>query len=300
VLARSILMAGWVPFWQGRVDEADSMFREALDVSRGGDGTDRWAEVRALVGIANVTSVSASESDALALGREALSVGEAANQPFSVAIAHQVVGTSLRRLLELDPALEHADASVLGLRELGARWELASALADRGAVHRLRGEMDEATADLREALVLCRELRDRALVGPTAAELARTLALGGDVAGARQILEDPQARSADEQPWAAAAILTAEAATSLVEGDQEAARGKSLAALERSSIEPVASNPRAAAVWWVASLFGAASVGGHDVAGDAQHALERNGWRQALREPELVGSTGVGRPVVET
>jgi tetratricopeptide (TPR) repeat protein len=285
-------MAAWVPFWQGRLDDADRMFREALDVSRGGAGTDRWAEVRALVGIANVTSLVGRESDALELGREALAVGEAANQPFSIAIAHQVVGTSLRRLLELDDALEHADASVVGLRELGARWELASALADRGTIHRLRGSLDDAAADLREALVLCRELNDRALVSPTAAELGRTLAAAGDVAGARSVLEDPLSRSAEDLPWAAAALLRAEAATSLAEGDRQAALGTSLEALRRSSVEPVAPNPHAAARWWVGSLFGSSEAGGEDVVSEAQGTLERNGWRQALREPDEASPTG--------
>ena len=292
VLARSLLMAAWVPFWQGRLDDADRMFREALGVSRGGAGTDRWAEVRALVGIASVTSLVGSEDDALALGREALGVGEAANQPFSIAIAHQAVGTSLRRLLELEGALEHADASVLGLRELGARWELASALADRGTIQRLRGSLDDAAADLREALVLCRELNDRALVSPTAAELARVLVAAGDLAGARSVLEDPLSRSAEDLPWAGAALLGADAATSLAEGDGEAALGKSLAALQKLSAEPVASNPRAAALWWVGSLFGSEAIGREDGVTEARDTLERNGWRQALREPELVGSTG--------
>jgi tetratricopeptide (TPR) repeat protein len=285
-------MAAWVPFWQGRLDDADRMFREALDVSRGGAGTDRWAEVRALVGIANVTSLVGRESDALELGREALAVGEAASQPFSIAIAHQVVGTSLRRLLELDDALEHADASVLGLRELGARWELASALADRGTIHRLRGSLVDSAADLREALVLCRELNDRALVSPTAAELGRTLAAAGDVAGARSVLEDPLSRSGEHLPWAAEALLRAEAATSLAEEDWQAALATSLAALERSSVEPVAPNPHAAARWWVGSLFGSSEAGGEDVVREARETLERNGWRQALREPDEAAPAG--------
>jgi tetratricopeptide (TPR) repeat protein len=300
VLARSLLMAGWVPFWQNRLREAEGMFREALEVARSGDGADGWAEVRALVGIANVTSFDADESDALEVGREALGVGEAADQPFSIAVAHQVVGSSLRRLLQLDEALEHADASVVGLRGLGARWELASALADRGTIHRLRGDLESAGADLREGLVLCRELNDRALVGPTAAELARTLIAGGDLSGARSVLDDPHARTAEEQSWAATALLTAEAAAALAEDDREGALAKSLAALERSSRAPVAENPRAAAAWWTGSLFGSAAAGGDEAVEDARKRLDRNGWRQALREPELVGSTGVGRPVVET
>jgi class 3 adenylate cyclase/tetratricopeptide (TPR) repeat protein len=292
VLSRSLLMAAWVPFWQGRLDDAERMFREALEVARSGGDPDAWAEVRALVGIANVVSLGASEMEALAIGREALGVGEGASQPFSTAIAHQAVGSSLRRLLELDEALEHADAAVVGLRELGARWELASALADRGSIHRLRGSGEPAEADLREALVLCRELNDRALVGPTAAELARTLTMIGNVSGARSVLEDPHARGAEDQPLTAVALLTAEAAASLAEGDREGALVKSIAALERAAREPAAENPMAAARWWIGSLFGPEAAGGDAILGGAREALERNGWRQALREPDLVGSTG--------
>jgi tetratricopeptide (TPR) repeat protein len=291
-LSRSLLMAGWVPFWQGRLDDAERMFREALEVARGGGDPDAWAEVRALVGIANVVSLGASETDALAIGREALQVGEGASQPFSTAIAHQVVGSSLRRLLQLDEALQHADAAVVGLRELGARWELASALADRGTIHRLRGAGEPAEVDLREALVLCRELNDRALIGPTAAELARTLTMGGDVSGARSVLEDPHARAAEDQPLTAVALLTAEAAAALTEGDREGALAKSIAALERAAEEPVAENPRAAARWWTGSLFGPEAAGGDRALAAARETLERNGWRQALREPELVGASG--------
>ena len=36
VLARTLLMAGWVPFWRNRLDEAESLFREALEVIRAG------------------------------------------------------------------------------------------------------------------------------------------------------------------------------------------------------------------------------------------------------------------------
>src|SRR5262245_3336563 len=56
VLARTLLMAGWVPYWRDRLDDAETLFQEALDVSRSGDMPDAWAEVRALVGLAGVTS----------------------------------------------------------------------------------------------------------------------------------------------------------------------------------------------------------------------------------------------------
>ena len=262
VLARTLLMAGWVPFWRQRLDEAEALFREALEVIRAGPRPDAWAEVRSLVGLASVTSPRGDEADALALGLEALAIAEASGQPFSAAIAHQVVAASSRRLLRLEDAIEHADAAVRILRELGARWELASVLGDRGATHRVAGRLDAAELDLREAFVLCRDLKERALVTWTAAELARTLAAQGDVAGARAVLADPLARIAEGEPGGASVLAIADAVAALAEGDPEGARHRSLEALTVESTPPLLANPQAAAVWWVARLFGPEAAGG--------------------------------------
>ena len=288
VLARTLLMAGWVPFWRNRLDEAEALFREALEVVRAGPRRDAWAEVRSLVGLASVTSPRGDEEAALRIGLEALSIAEASGQPFSAAIAHQLVAVSSRRMLRLVEAVGHADSAVRILRELGARWELASALGDRGATHRVAGRLDAAELDLREAFVLCRDLKERALVTWTAAELARTLAAKGDVAGARAILDDPLARTGEGDPGGASALLVAEAVTAHAEGDLEGARRRSMEALAAESVPPVLANPRAAALWWVGSLFGPAAAGGERVVDDARELLEHNGWKQALREPELL------------
>jgi hypothetical protein len=145
-------------------------------------------------------------------------------------------------------------------------------------------------ADLGEASVLCRELKERALVTPTAAELARTLALVGDLSAARAVLDDPFSRIAELEPGAGTSLLLAEAAVALAEDDREVALAKSILALERVSSDPIVPNTQAAVIWWTGSLFGAAAVGGEKVVQRARDTLERNGWRQALREPELVGS----------
>jgi class 3 adenylate cyclase/tetratricopeptide (TPR) repeat protein len=288
VLARTLLMAGWVPFWRQRLDEAEALFREALEVIRAGPRPDAWAEVRSLVGLASVTSPRGDETDALALGLEALAIAEASGQPFSAAIAHQVVAASSRRLLRLEDAIDHADAAVRILRELGARWELASVLGDRGATHRVAGRLDAAELDLREAFVLCRDLKERALVTWTAAELARTLAAQGDVAGARAVLADPLARIAEGEPGGASVLAIADAVAALAEGDPEGARHRSLEALAVESTPPLLANPQAAALWWVARLFGPEAAGADGRIDEARETLERNGWRQALREPDLV------------
>lgn len=290
VLARTLLMAGWVPFWRNRLGEAEALFREALDVVRAGPRQDAWAEVRSLVGLASVTSPRGDEAEALRIGLEALAIADASGQSFSAAIAHQVVAASSRRLLRLEDATQHADAAVRILRELGARWELASVLGDRGATHRVASRLDAAELDLREAFVLCRDLKERALVTWTASELARTLAAQGDVAGARGILADPLTRTGERDPGGAGTLLIAEAVTALAERDREGARHRSLEALAAQSASPSLANPHAAAVWWVGSLFGAGDAGGEPALENARQSLERNGWRQALREPALLDS----------
>ncbi len=290
VLARTLLMAGWVPFWRQRLDEAEAMFQEALEAVGASDRPDAWARVRAMVGLANITSQRGSEEDALRTGMEALAIADAAGQPFSAAVAHHLLAASCRRLLRLEDATQHADVSIRILREVGARWELASALGDRGAIHRIAGRLDAAELDLREAFVLCRDLKERALVTWTAAELARTLAAQGDVAAARGVLADPLAGIAEGEPGGESALAIAEAATALAEGDSQGARTRSLEALAAESGAPLVANPHAAAVWWVGALFGSVAAGGQEAIDEARELLERNGWRQALLEPELAPS----------
>jgi class 3 adenylate cyclase len=288
VLSRTLLMAGWVPYRRNELDEAGFLFREALEIARGREPHDAWAESRALVGLASVVSQGGDEQEALALGLEALAIGDAAGQPFTSATAHQAVAASLRRMLRLHDALAHADEAVRTLRELGARWELAAALGDRGAIHRLAGRLDEAETDLREAFVLCRDLNERALVTWTAAELARTLAQRGDVAAAEALLAEPSARAAEHEPGSASALLTAESVVALVSGDRETALAKAKAAAEAEVPPKGNAAMHAAAVWWIARLFGVEEAGGEVAVAEAQARLEAHGRKQSLIEPDLL------------
>jgi tetratricopeptide (TPR) repeat protein len=291
-LARSLLMAGWVPFWTAELDLAERRFLEALGVTRSGVRRDVWAESRALVGLANVTSGRGDEQEALELATEALQLGRESGQAFTIAVASENVAASLRRLMRLEEALAHADDAVTALRELGARWELAAALGDRGSIHRVAGRLDEAEQDLREAFVLCRDLRERALVTWTAAELARTLAVRGDPADARGVVDDPVARTSEGEPGSASALLVAESVIALAEGDGPTARSKAEAALATERGPRGTPNTLAASIWWAGCLFGAASTGGEEQLREAKEHLERNGWRQALAEPDLVRDLG--------
>ena len=120
----------------------------------------------------------------------------------------------------------------------------------------------------------------------TAAELAKVQALRGDTAAARQVLSDPVARTAEGEPGSATALLIAETIVALVEGDTETALAKSLASIETELGPRGAPNALAAQVWWTGSRFGAEQVGGDAALAEARQRLERNGWRQALIEPD--------------
>ena len=288
VLARTLLMAAWVPYWASDLSRAEAMFREALDVARSDEEHDAWAESRSLVGIANVISPTGDEAEALRVALEALDVGEDAGQAFTAAVARQTVASSLRRMMRLDEALEHVEAAIRTFRELGARWELASALGDRGAVHRLAGRLEEAETDLREAFVLCRDLRERALVTSIAVELARTVAAQGDPTAARQVLADPATQLSDGDAATSAALLTAESVVALAEGDEGTARAKATLALDTNAGLEGMPNLRAAQVWWAGRLFGPDEAGGPQALDDAHRTLEDHHWLQALREPDMV------------
>ncbi|MEP6475870.1 MAG: tetratricopeptide repeat protein [Actinomycetota bacterium] len=289
VLARTLLMAAWTPFWQNDLDRARTMFAEALAIARADGRSDPWAEGRALVGLASVISSVGDEEEALALALEALEVGRRSGQPFTTAVARETVARSLRRMLRLDEATEHADTAIRTFRELGARWELASALGDRGQIHRLAGMLEPAERDLREALRLCRELGERSLVTWTSSELARILVGRGDNAGARQVLDDPSARLAAAEPGSMTALLFAEATLALAEGERQVGLDKALAGMEADPDQAGArmTNALAAHIWWVGRLFDEGSAGGRGAVAEAGQRLERHHWRQALREPEL-------------
>src|SRR5205823_11627263 len=121
-----LLMAGWEPYWQEDFDGAAAMFEEALRIARDNPEEDRWAEARALTFLASLRSGVIDEEEVLALGEEALSVGRELGDPFTVAVALERVGTSLRKMLRLDEAFPALDEAIRTFEDLGARWEHAS------------------------------------------------------------------------------------------------------------------------------------------------------------------------------
>jgi class 3 adenylate cyclase/tetratricopeptide (TPR) repeat protein len=287
-LARTLLVAGWEPYWRNDLDRARAMFEEALEVTRSNVEGDPWAEARALTTLAAVISEIGDEEESLSLATAALAIAEATGDGFSIATARESVGNSLRRRGRFEEAEPHLDKAVAAFRELGARWELASSLTSRGIARRLLHRLDDALKDLREAYRICRDLKERSIVTWTAWALARSLSDAGEIAAARQVVEETATyvRSGDAAEtlgW----LLEAETAILLAEGDREGALEHACRALEGVR-ERGRSKEIAAQVWMIAGIFGPDAVGGLEAVEDARETLERTHWVQALVEPDLL------------
>lgn len=297
-LARTLLMAGWVPYWQADLNGARRRFEEALSIARSNPEGDPWAESRALVSITSALSPVGDEEQCLGLGLQALALGERMGDAFTRAVAHEDVANSLRRMMRLDEALPHIQWAVDTFRELGARWELASALGDRGYLHQLAGRLEAAEADLREALALCVELSERSLVDWTAATLAVVLLLRSRAEEAREAVGEATGVGQRGEPGQEAALAMARALVALAEGDREEALRHAADVLGRERRRGYP-NPVAAAVWWVGCLFGEEAAGGPHMVADARARLERCRWLHAIHEPQQI-RVGLPAAFVET
>jgi class 3 adenylate cyclase/tetratricopeptide (TPR) repeat protein len=291
-MARTLLMAGWAPYWRDDLDGARAAFEEALRIARANPKGDKWAEARALVALASISGAEGPAA-ALEIADQALALGREMKDPFTIATANERRSSPLRAMWRLDEAFVASDEAVRTYRDLGARWELASALGDRGTIHRLSGRLAESEHDLRESLALCRELGDRVLVAWTASELATVLLMRGNLAEARELVEDPSLPPAYEGPGDRTAVLWARALVALAEGDQQAGRDLAAEALEieRKQGDSIS---RDLSTLWTGSFFGPDAVGGERAMDEARERLERLGYRRAFIEPDQVRSALVG------
>jgi tetratricopeptide (TPR) repeat protein len=81
--------------------------------------------------------------------------------------------------------------------ELGARWELADATAERGVTKRELGRLDEAEEDLRKAISISEEMGERQLPTWAWRALARVSEKRGDLAEAEE--RSRRSREAQEE-----------------------------------------------------------------------------------------------------
>ncbi len=284
--ARVHLMAGWGPYWIDDLEGARSLFAKALEITRANPDPDPWAEARALVSLASVEVPGGHVDDALAMAREALRIGRDSDDLFTIAVAQESIGNLLRRKLALPDALVAVDEAVRIFRDLDARWELASALGDRGEVHRLAARPDLAEEDLREALTLCRALHERQLVGWTITTLAWLALERGDLETARRLATEAAAEVPEGDVGAEASNLEIELGLALVEGDA----GRAREAGRRLLAQAGTGHRRAATTWWVGSLLGSEAAGGAAAVEAARARLEAAGWRQQLAAPDRLAA----------
>ena len=185
-IVRSLLFAGWVPWTRGRFEEAEAIWRRALDAV---DPKDHWARVRALTALSINRTEMHDLAGALQLIDEACALAEETGDQFSVANTSVQKGRVLDDLGRAEEALSWFDRGVAIFSELGARWEMADARAPRGIAKRNLGRLDEAEEDLRYAIRTAEELGDRQLPAWTWRNLAKVAELRGDKAAAEELLQ---------------------------------------------------------------------------------------------------------------
>jgi tetratricopeptide (TPR) repeat protein len=182
-IVRTLLFAGWVPWTRGRYDEAEVIWRRALDLVA---PNDHWARVRALTALSINRGEMKDLEGALELIDEARALAEEIGDQFSIANTSVQKGRVLDDLGRHEEALPWFDRGVAIFSELGARWELADARAARGIAKRELGRLDEAEEDLRYAIRIAEELGDRQLPGWTWRALAKVSELRGDKVAAEE------------------------------------------------------------------------------------------------------------------
>ncbi|MGH2529989.1 MAG: tetratricopeptide repeat protein [Actinomycetota bacterium] len=182
-IARTLLFAGWVPWTRQRFEEAEAIWRRALEAA---DPEDRWARVRALTSL----SINATErkdlDGAFRLIDEARAMADDMGDQFSIAVTRVQKARVLEELGRLEQALPCLDQGIAIFEELGARWEMGDSLAERGIVKRDLGRLDEAEEDLRRAIRISEELGERQLGSWTWRALARVAERRGDQAEAEE------------------------------------------------------------------------------------------------------------------
>jgi class 3 adenylate cyclase/tetratricopeptide (TPR) repeat protein len=182
-IVRTLLFAGWVPWTRERYEDAEAIWRRALDIV---DPKDHWARVRALTSLSVNYSQMNDHEGALKLIDEAGALAEQASDQFTIANTAVQRARVLDDLGRREESLPWFDRGVAIFSDLGARWELADARAARGIAKREMGRLDEAEEDLRYAIRIAEELGDRQLPGWTWRALALVAERRGDKAEAEE------------------------------------------------------------------------------------------------------------------
>ncbi len=182
-IVRSLLFSGWVPWTRNQFDQAETLWRRALELA---DPDDSWARVRALTALSiNRTEMHDLEGS-LQLIEEAGKLAEECGDQFSLANTYVQKARVFDDLGRWEEALPWFDQAIAIFSELSARWEIADARAARGITKRELGRLDDAEDDLRSAIRIAEELGDRQIPGWTWRALALVSEKRGDQAEAEE------------------------------------------------------------------------------------------------------------------
>jgi len=113
-------------------------------------------------------------------------IADVAHGPINVNSPQQLARFLFEDLGRFDESVVSLDKGIKIFGELGARWELADARAERGISKRELGRYDEAEDDLRYAIRASEELGERQLAGWTWRAFARVAEMRGDHAEAEK------------------------------------------------------------------------------------------------------------------
>jgi class 3 adenylate cyclase/tetratricopeptide (TPR) repeat protein len=202
-ITRTLLFAGWVPWTRGDHQDAEAIWRRALEAA---DAEDGLARVRALNSLSiNQTggpgrsgpAAGAALQKALELSDEASALAEGIGDQFSIAMTTVQRSRILEDLGRYEESVPGFDRAIAVFQDLGAKWELGDAIAERGIAKRELGRLDEAEADLRKAIRISEELGERQLASWTWRALARVSERRGDHAEAEQRVR--RSHEAEEQ-----------------------------------------------------------------------------------------------------
>ena len=180
---RTLLFAGWVPWTRKRLEEAEAVWRRALTLA---DPRDRWARVRALTSLSITRTDMKDLEGGLRLIDEASRLAEETGDQFSVAVTSVQKARVFEELGRFEESLPCFDRGIAIFAELGARWELADARAERGITKRELGLLDEAEEDLRYAIRVSQELGERQLASWVWRAFARVAERRGDLREAEE------------------------------------------------------------------------------------------------------------------
>jgi class 3 adenylate cyclase/tetratricopeptide (TPR) repeat protein len=182
-IVRALLFAGWVPWTRGRFDEAETIWRRALEVA---DPRDRWARVRTITSLSVNRAQMGDHEEALRLIEEASALAEETGDQFSLAMTSVQQARVFEDLDRLEESLPAFGRGIAIFAELGARWELADALAERGIARRELGVLDDAEEDLRSAIRISEELGERQVASWAWRAFAQVAERRGDLGEAEE------------------------------------------------------------------------------------------------------------------